>query len=101
MKYFCEAGFAAFHFESQVPAERAVAEVAGRIKLAGNINNPVTLLTGSPTDIRLEVQRAIDAGVDIISPECAVPLQTSVANLMEIVRVCKDNTRTWAGSAEA
>lgn len=93
IKYFREAGFTAFHFESKVPAELAVREAAGKLKLAGNINNPVTLLTRGPAEVRAEAQRAIDAGVDIISPECAVPLQTPVANLKEIVRTCEDNRK--------
>ena len=33
----------------------------------------------------------IDAGVDIITPECAVPLQTPVNNLKTIVEVCQNN----------
>ena len=38
-------------------------------------------------------KRAIDAGVHIIAPECAVPLQTTIANLMEIVQTCKDKPK--------
>jgi [methyl-Co(III) methanol-specific corrinoid protein]:coenzyme M methyltransferase len=94
IQFFREAGFTAFHFESQVPPDRAVAEAAGKIKLAGNINNPVTLLSQGPTEVRLEAQTAIDAGVDIIAPECAVPLQTPIDNLKEIVRTCEDNRQT-------
>ena len=97
IKYFREVGFAAFHFESKVPAEKAVSEAAGRLKLAGNVNNPVTLMTRGPADVRAEAQRAIDAGVDIIAPECAIPLQTPIANLKEIVRTCEENQRIGNG----
>lgn len=93
IQFFRETGIAAFHFESQVPPEKAVIEASGKIKLAGNINNPQTLLSRGPGEVRLEAQRAIDAGVDIIAPECAVPLQTPIANLEEIVRTCNDNHR--------
>ncbi|MCL4488858.1 MAG: MtaA/CmuA family methyltransferase [Chloroflexi bacterium] len=93
IRYFREPGFAVFHFESKVPAEKAVAETGGKLRLAGNINNPVTLLTQGPAQVRVEAQRAIDAGVDIISPECAVPLQTAVVNLKEIVRTCEQNRK--------
>jgi len=89
--YFCQAGFAAYHFESANPAEAMVAATAGRLKLAGNINNPTTLLARGPEEVRHEAQRAIDAGVDLISPECAVPLQTPVANLKAIAQTCRDN----------
>ncbi len=95
IRFFREAGFAAFHFESQVPPDKAMVEAAGRLTLAGNINNPVTLFTRGPAEVRDEAQRAIDAGVHIIAPECAVPLHTSVFNLREIVRTCEDNRGRW------
>ncbi len=93
IQYFREAGFTAYHFESANPADKMVAGAAGKVKLAGNINNPVTLFTRGPEEVRAEAQQAIDAGVDIIAPECAVPLQTPVANLKEIVQTCVDNRR--------
>lgn len=100
IRFFREAGFAAFHFESQVPPNQAVAEAGERLRLAGNVNNPVTLFTRGPTEVRAEAQRAIDAGVHVIAPECAVPLQTPVANLREIVRTCEDNPRDGPRRAE-
>lgn len=91
VKYFRQAGFSAYHFESANPAEDMVTAAAGEVKLAGNVNNPVTLFSRGPEEARLEAQRAIDAGVDIIAPECAVPLQAPVANLKAIVETCQDN----------
>ena len=93
VQYFREAGFAAYHFESANLPDKMVAETAGKMKLAGNVNNPITLFARGPEEVRFEAQRAIDAGVDIIAPECAVPLQTSVANLKEIVQTCEDNPK--------
>jgi uroporphyrinogen-III decarboxylase len=54
--------------------------------LMGNIDNAVTLLTGTPADVRTEVFRALDAGIEIIGPACAVPLTAPMANLLEIRR---------------
>jgi len=71
-----------------------VREATGKLKLVGNVNNPVTLMTGTPSEVRAEAQRAIDAGVDIVSPECAVPPQTPIANLEEIVKTCVDNRKS-------
>ena len=90
VQYFTEAGFAGYHFESANPAEEMVAKTEGKFILAGNVNNPVTLYARGPAEARAEAQRAIDAGVQIIAPECAVPLQTSVRNLKEIVQTCED-----------
>ena len=82
-----------YHFESANAPEKMVAGAEDKIRLAGNINNPQLLMQKTPEDVRVEVQRVIDAGVDIIAPECAVPLQTPVENLKTIVAVCEDNRR--------
>ena len=64
--------------------------VDGRIALVGNINNPVTLYSKGPEEVREEVFRAMDAGVDMIAPECAIPLATKLENLLEIPKSVKD-----------
>jgi [methyl-Co(III) methanol-specific corrinoid protein]:coenzyme M methyltransferase len=92
MEYIAQTGMAAYHFDSKNPAEKAVGLVNGRIKLVGNINNPVTLLTKGPEEVRAEVFRALDAGVDMIGPECAVPLTTKLQNLLAISQAVK----AWA-----
>ncbi len=91
VEYFSEAGFACYHFESANPPVEMVEKAAGKMKLAGNVNNPVTLYARGPEEARAEAQAAIDAGVDIIAPECAVPLQAPVVNLKAIVETCQDH----------
>ena len=58
--------------------------VNGGIGLVGNINNPETLYARGPEEVRREVFRCLDAGVQMIAPECAVPLATKIENLMAI-----------------
>jgi len=84
LELFAESGVDAYHFEWQVDAKAAVEKIGGRISLVGNLNNPQTLLQGSPEDVRRQARYAIEAGVDIIGPECAVPLTTPLANLRAI-----------------
>jgi [methyl-Co(III) methanol-specific corrinoid protein]:coenzyme M methyltransferase len=91
VEYFNEAGFACYHFESANDPNLMVEKAAGKMKLTGNVNNPITLYSRGPEEARAEAQAAIDAGVDIIAPECAVPLQAPLANLQAIVETCKDN----------
>ncbi len=57
-----------------------------KMALAGNINNTrsLVLLQGSREDVRQEVFYALDAGVDIIAPECAVPLDAKLENVIAI-----------------
>ncbi len=84
LEYFAESGVDAYHFEWQVDARTAVAKIGKRISLIGNLNNPKTLFQGTPEDVRQQARYAIEAGVDIIGPECAVPLTTPLANLRAI-----------------
>jgi [methyl-Co(III) methanol-specific corrinoid protein]:coenzyme M methyltransferase len=79
-------GVSAFHFDSKNDPAESVRRVAGRIALVGSINNPATLLRGMPSQVRAEVRRNVEAGVSLIGPECAIPLQTPIANLQEIPR---------------
>ncbi len=86
MGYICESGFDCFHFDSKVDAFDAVKEIGGRISLMGNVNNPETLLRGTPEQVAEKARYALEAGVQVIGPECAIPLQTPLENLKAITR---------------
>ena len=87
MGYICDSGFDAFHFDSKVDAREAVKEVSGRISLMGNINNPEALLNGTPEQVAEQARYALEAGVRVIGPECAIPLRTPLENLRAITQV--------------
>lgn len=82
---FAEAGFDAYHFEWQMDANTVVKAVGDRLSLVGNINNPETLLMGTPDAAYRQARYAVDAGVHIIGPECAIPLPTPMENLKAMV----------------
>lgn len=86
--YFVEAGFDAYHFEWQVDAREAVKVVNGKMSLIGNISN-ITLFRGKPENIYTQTRYSIEAGVNIIAPECAIPLRTPLQNLKAIVEAAK------------
>jgi MtaA/CmuA family methyltransferase len=86
----CTSGFDAFHFDSKVDAVKAVEKVGKRISLIGNINNPEILLNGTPEQVKERTRYAIAAGVDIIGPECAIPLQTPLENLLAIGQAARN-----------
>ena len=81
---------ACFHFDSKNDPQQAMDVVSGRIMLAGNINNPETLYARGPDQVRSEVYKCLDAGVQMIAPECAIPLATKLENLLEIPKSVKD-----------
>jgi [methyl-Co(III) methanol-specific corrinoid protein]:coenzyme M methyltransferase len=81
-----------FHFDSKNDPQKAMDLAEGRIRLVGNVNNPITLFSKGTEAVRDEVNACLDAGVDLIAPECAIPLQTRLENVLEIPRAVKD----WA-----
>ena len=85
LELFAASGVDAYHFEWQVDAKMAVDKVGHLISLVGNINNPKTLYQGTPDDVYQQVRYSIAAGVNIIGPECAIPLATPIENLKAIV----------------
>jgi [methyl-Co(III) methanol-specific corrinoid protein]:coenzyme M methyltransferase len=82
---FAQAGFDLFHFESRNDTEQAIA-AAGDMMLTGNINIPDALYAGTPEDVAREVTNILDSGINLVSPECALPLKTRNANLSAIAK---------------
>jgi uroporphyrinogen-III decarboxylase len=56
----------------------------------GNVNNPEALLHGTPDQVADPARYAIQAGIQVIGPECAIPLRTPTANLVAITRAARD-----------
>lgn len=90
IEHIAQAGFNCFHFDSKVNPKTAHEIADGRISLAGSINNPVTLYKGTPEDVRQEVFKNCEAGIEIIAPECAIPLRTPNENLKAIVAAVEE-----------
>ena len=90
LELFAASGVDAYHFEWQVDAKMAVNKVGHLISLVGNINNPKTLYQGTPDDVYRQVRYSIAAGVNIIGPECAIPLATPIENLKAIVETAHE-----------
>ena len=82
IELFNQNGFACFNFESANDAFEMKSKAS--MALCGNINNPRTILEGTPEDVEREVFYALDAGVDILAPECAAPVNGKLANVTAV-----------------
>ncbi|CEP69130.1 Methyltransferase MtaA/CmuA [Moorella glycerini] len=91
--YFAGAGFTAFHFDSRNPPEQLLSLANGRLTLIGGINNPQTLLNGKVAEVKKEAERLLQAGIKLVTAECAVPLRTPNQNLRAIVQAVRDLSR--------
>jgi [methyl-Co(III) methanol-specific corrinoid protein]:coenzyme M methyltransferase len=90
LELFAEAGFEVYHFEFQMDAKVVVKKVGHRMSLVGCINNPQVLYQGTPDDAYAQARYAIEAGVNIIGPECAIPLATPLENLKAIISAVRE-----------
>lgn len=90
MEYISQTGMAAFHYDSKNDPVHSMCLMHNRTALVGNINNPETLFSKGPEAVRAEVVKNLEAGVQLVGPECAIPLQTAIENLKEIPRAVKD-----------
>jgi [methyl-Co(III) methanol-specific corrinoid protein]:coenzyme M methyltransferase len=84
MGYIAQTGMAAFHYDSKNQPGESMEAVEGKIALVGNVNNPETLFSKGPEEVRAQVFANLEAGVQMVGPECAIPLQTSIENLRAI-----------------
>lgn len=89
MDYIAQTGMAAFHYDSKNGPCESMEVINKRIALVGNINNPETLFAKGPEAVHEEVVRNLEAGVQLIAPECAIPLQTAIENLLQIPKSVK------------
>jgi [methyl-Co(III) methanol-specific corrinoid protein]:coenzyme M methyltransferase len=94
LRAIANTGLCCFHFESKVPAAEARRIVGDDIRLMGNLNNPEVLLNGTPAEVARAVRAALEAGVDIVGPECAVPLTTPIENLQAV----REAAEAWAAT---
>jgi len=92
IEYIADAGFAAFHFDSKVDALDAVHAAGGRMSLIGNVNNTEILLAGTSEAVEQHARHAVQSGVQVLAPECAVPLRTPLENLKTIHRAVEHYT---------
>ncbi len=90
MDLFAQTGIDVYHFESANNVTDALKAVGDRISLTGNINNPAVLLEGTPETVRQAVRSVVKAGIKLVSPECAIPLITPLANLKALTAAAKE-----------
>ena len=90
MEFIAQTGMAAFHYDSKNDPRESMRIMANRASLVGNINNPETLFSKGPEEVRREVFKNLDAGVQLVGPECAIPLQTAIENLKAIPKAVQE-----------
>lgn len=77
-------GLDCFHWDTKTGDPEKVRRLAGdKLALMGGISN-YTLLRDTPEQVAEAAHKAYQGDIDIVGPECAIPLQTPLDNLLAI-----------------
>ncbi|MEI7905263.1 MAG: uroporphyrinogen decarboxylase family protein [Candidatus Firestonebacteria bacterium] len=86
--YINESGFACFHYDSKND-DGEIRKAATKIRLAGGTNNTELLRKGTAEAIISDIEQKMRTNIELICPECAVPLDTPMENLKVFGRYFK------------
>jgi [methyl-Co(III) methanol-specific corrinoid protein]:coenzyme M methyltransferase len=87
LKHIRGTGIECFHFDSKVPAAEARRLAGKKMALMGGTANIGVVRNGTPEAIERDIREKVHAGIDIVGPECAVPLDASCENLRVMARL--------------
>jgi [methyl-Co(III) methanol-specific corrinoid protein]:coenzyme M methyltransferase len=93
LEYIRDTGLECFHFDSKVPAEAARRLAGEKLALMGGTNNIDVVRKGTRESIQQDIAEKLRAGVDIVGPECAVPLDAPYGNLKILVEAAMKLSR--------
>ncbi len=87
-----QTGIDCFHWDTATGSAAEVREMAGpHMALMGGIAN-LRLLQGTPDDVVSMARLAVRGNIDVIGPECAVPLSTPIENLKAIASIGRNTS---------
>ena len=96
LQYIRKTKLACFHFDSKVPAAEARELAGNELVLMGGTSNLDIVRNGTRETIANDIAEKLRVGIDILGPECAVPLDAPCANLKAFVEIA----RKLGGAAE-
>lgn len=87
VEMIAQTGMDCFHWDTQTGSSAQVRKLAAeKLSLMGGISN-MMLLNSNPEDISAAAIEAGKADIDIIGPECAIPLGTPLENLKAVAAI--------------
>ena len=84
-----QTGLECFHFDSKVRAAEARRLAGDRLALMGGTSNIDVVRNGTPESVAEDIADKLEVGIDIVGPECAVPLDAPWVNLKAIATAAK------------
>ncbi|MFC1552434.1 uroporphyrinogen decarboxylase family protein [Candidatus Latescibacterota bacterium] len=89
--YIRQTGLDCFHYDSKVSAREARELAGNNLALMGGTSNFDIIRKGTPETILEDVREKVENNIDIIGPECAVPLDAPYMNM----KMLADEVKTY------
>ena len=89
IEFIRNTGLECFHYDSKVPTRKARELAGDKLALMGGSSNFTVVRGGTPETIAADVREKLAAGIDIVGPECAVPLDAPWQNLKALADEAK------------
>ena len=80
IKYINQTGIACFHWDSKSGIDKITKGASSSLSLIGGTSN-LLLLNGSEKEVFADIDDKMKHGINILGPECAVPLNAPLRNL--------------------
>ncbi|MBE6528430.1 MAG: MtaA/CmuA family methyltransferase [Thermoplasmata archaeon] len=87
--YMLDTGVTGISVEEKVPSEKAIEISQHRGAMVGNVGCAFPLFKGTPEDVAAAARRSRDAGFNVISAGCGVPIGTPDENIRALVKAIK------------
>lgn len=87
--YIGQTGLECFHFDSKVPAQTAKKLSKDAFTLMGGTGNIEIVRNGTEETIAKDITGKLEIGIDVVGPECAVPLDAPYRNLKSLTESAK------------
>jgi len=88
--YIIQTGTACYNFDEGVDLDEAVKLMKGKICIAGSVPTLSVLLHGTPEETYAYARKCLDAGVDMLTPGCAMAPYTPIENINAMARAATE-----------
>ncbi|AKB35376.1 Methylcobamide:CoM methyltransferase MtaA [Methanosarcina siciliae C2J] len=86
LKILSECGFQGISIEEKVTDLQAAKKLVGsKTKLIGNLSSSGIMLNGTCEEIKMEAQKCLEDGIDILAPGCGIAPKTPIKNIRALV----------------
>lgn len=90
IKDMVETGFDALSIEEKVDVREAKEIVKGKTRLVGNVSAATTIFRGKPAEVKEEAKKALEAGIDLLTPGCGIAPRSPLANIKALVEATRE-----------